>query len=71
MTAEQKSWLDSNKPYRAIGQVSGFSRYVRRGMLYPDGTFELTIRGQRPRVVQGCFEVGILENKIPGEAERR
>ena len=68
MTREQADWLGKNKPYRALGQPPGFgARYVKVGMLHPDGTFELRVRGQRSTVREGSFEVGVLEvNPNPG-----
>jgi hypothetical protein len=60
MTAEQKSWLDRNKNYRMVGTRGGNSTWSRVGMLHEDGIFEPHVRGQRPNVRQGSFEVGIL-----------
>jgi hypothetical protein len=70
MTGAQKNWLDSNKPYRAVFKAAGFSKWTKRGILHADGKFELIERGKTPRITQGCFEVGVLTNEIPGSAQR-
>lgn len=60
MTREQKAWLDKNRSYRAITQVSGSSYYARPGMLHPDGVFEPKQKNVRLGVQVGSFEVGVL-----------
>lgn len=64
MTGEQKAWLDAHRAegYRVMGNTPGASRWVRRGMLHPDGSFEPYLRA-RPSVRVGSFEVGILETR--------
>jgi hypothetical protein len=66
MTGAQADWLRANKAYRAVGNVPSGGRYIKRGMLHEDGTFELIYRGVRPNIRVGSFEVGILE--MPGAA---
>lgn len=65
MTAEQKAWLDARRGegYRPMGALPGGCRWVKRGMLHPDGIFELLLtRNARPsRFLPGSFEVAVLE----------
>jgi len=65
MTKEQKSWLDTNRArgYRVLSRAGGDSRFVKTGILHADGTFEQRIPGVPVRITQGCFEVGVLEQK--------
>ena len=63
MTAEQKKWLDEHRGegYRMIGATPGGCRWVKRGMLHADGTFDPQLGIARPAVRVGTFEVGVLE----------
>ena len=62
MTGEQGEWLRSNPRYRAVtSRLPTGARYINRGMLHADGTFEAIHRGMRPNVRVGSFEVGIFE----------
>jgi hypothetical protein len=63
VTAEQAAWLNANKPYRAVGQRAGSTEYLKRGILHADGRFELILRGVRPNITPGCFEVAVLHVK--------
>jgi hypothetical protein len=64
MTGEQANWLRTHRAegYQPIGVLPGGCTWVKRGMLHPDGTFEAMVRGQRPAVRQGSFEVGVLQH---------
>ena len=64
MTNEQKKWLDEHRGegYQPIGAVGfGNSKYVKVGMLYPDGAFERkqSAGWRYERAAAGMFEVGI------------
>ena len=60
MTGDQASWLQKNKPYQALpSRPASGTTYIKRGMLHADGTFELAQKGVRPKITQGCFEVGV------------
>jgi hypothetical protein len=67
MTGEQKKWLDDHRAegYRPVGNAPGAQgKYVKVGMLYPDGTFERrswNLSGRYARAEAGMFECGILE----------
>jgi len=65
MTPQQADWLRQNKPYRALHPAPGGFRFVKKGILHGDGTFELREQGKSPRITQGCFEVGVLEEIKP------
>lgn len=69
MTSEQKVWLDAHRfeGYRPMGVLPGACRWVKRGMLHPDGTFEPWVGRARPSVRQGSFEVAILEHTSAGQ----
>jgi hypothetical protein len=72
MTGEQKKWLDDHRVqgYRPMGTLGGASRWINRGMLHPDGTFEfLGARGRPNKVEQGSFEVAVLEH-VPAPGMR-
>jgi hypothetical protein len=70
MTRQQKQWLDKNRTYRVVGQRAGHTRYAKLGILHADGKFDLHQPGSRARVTPGSFEVGVLENIIPGQPVR-
>lgn len=63
MTGEQAKWLQDHRAegYRPLGNTPGNARWVKVGMLHPDGKFELRLGRARPAVRQGSFEVGVLE----------
>ena len=64
MTGEQAAWLTAHRAegYRPLGTLpGGGARWVKRGMLHPDGKFEL-MTGQRPAIHVGSFEVAVLEH---------
>ena len=63
MTSEQAEWLRTHRAegYRALGMAPGNARWIKVGMLHPDGTFELRLGQARPAVRVGSFEVGVLE----------
>ena len=71
MSPEQAKWLASNRKYRAAHQAAGNTRFAGRGILHADGTFSPIVRGQMPRVTQGCFEVGILQIRDVNTGEWR
>jgi hypothetical protein len=60
MTSEQKLWLDSHPEYRPLGRVGGFSRFIKRGTLLPNGTFELATKAKPVRDGNGAFGVGVF-----------
>ena len=72
MTSEQAAWLRAHPHYRPLGQADANSAFrgsgasapsTNRGVLHPDGRFELMTRGQRvpmPRANEdAAFVVGI------------
>ena len=63
MTGEQANWIRANKGYSALSsRVPSGHVYAKRGMLHPDGTFELKPRtGRYARISAGGFEVGVLQ----------
>lgn len=63
MTSEQKAWLDGNPEYQVIGVIGGNTRFVERGALNADGTFE---RARKPDAGKAAFEVGKLRGYTPG-----
>jgi hypothetical protein len=63
MTGAQADWLRKNPTYRAVGVRPSGARYVNRGMLHEDGTFDAVMPGRNPVVRKGSFEVAILEQK--------
>lgn len=67
MTPKQKAWLDDHRRqgWSAVGYGG---RYSKRGILHADGTFEEIMRGARPRITPGCFEVGKAQNEPPDAA---
>ena len=67
MTGEQATWLRSHRAegYTPIGTTPSGASWAKRGMLHPDGTFELKVQGQRPAIHEGSFEVGVLQLANP------
>lgn len=60
MTREQSAWLAKNRSYTVVNHGT---RFVKVGLLHADGTFDLRVKGKIPRVTQGCFEVGVREDR--------
>jgi len=60
MTGPQADWLRKHPQYRAVGNTPSQHRWTQRGMLAADGVFTPIAGGQRPRVTEGAFEVGVL-----------
>lgn len=69
MTPQQAEWLSKNRRYRAAHTVGGNTRFTQRRMLHPDGSADVLVRGQTPRVMVGSFEVGVLEVRDPNSGE--
>jgi hypothetical protein len=66
MTAEQAEWLREHRAegYRVCGQppADGHHRFVKVGMLYPDGSFERkqSAHWRYTKAIEGMFECGVL-----------
>ena len=67
MTSEQRRWLEKHPSYSPLGVPGGMVVYMKRGMLHPDGRFELGITTKRPTDSMEAFPVGIREVRQPGQ----